>query len=134
MTTPTKRLKRIPETFTDTDGIERVRIALREPGTFAVLDLDDAAAWTEAGLTWQWGLDRDGYVVVGVTGKGATPVSRLLLAAVSGERVSYVDGDRCNLRRCNLRITRAGEAELAVEAFHTQQAARRAAEEVRVQR
>lgn len=129
MTTPVKRPKRTPETLTDVNGTTYARIALREPGTFAVLDADDASTWTHAGLTWQWGLSRDGYVVASLPRKGPISVARLLLAARSGERVVYIDGDRRNLRRSNLRISTVGATAAAFDAFHQRQATRRAAEE-----
>ncbi len=41
------RIKRSPETFTDTDGIERVRVPLATEGKVAIVDVDDLTAWVK---------------------------------------------------------------------------------------
>lgn len=72
----------------------------------AVLSYNDYQHLVELGLSPNWHLSGGnvcGYALK-TNGDVKVPVARLLLRAMSGEKVRYHDGDRLNLRRGNLSL------------------------------
>ncbi|MGE8227020.1 MAG: hypothetical protein ACN6RK_14655 [Stenotrophomonas sp.] len=127
-------IKRIPEQFTDADGVIRMRVELARHGTKVVIDTADLEAIAAAGISLNWSLGPDGYPRVNVPGAGPCAVARLILGAKRGERVCYLDGNPLNLRGSNLTIARKRSAQAraaALAAFLTKQASARAAREVK---
>ncbi len=121
-----KTPSRQPETFTDTDGVARCRVPLARGG-YAVLDLEDMHAIAAARITWNWYANRHGYVVTNVPRQGVCSVARLIVGAGDGERVTFADGDKLNLRRANLRVNEGREPRVDFAAFMARQAAARKA-------
>lgn len=127
-------IKRIPEQFTDADGVIRMRVELARHGTKVVIDTADLEAIAGAGISLNWSLGLDGYPRVNVPGVGTCAIARLILGAKRGERVCYLDSNPLNLRRANLTIARKRSAQAhaaALAAFLTKQANARAAREVK---
>lgn len=127
-------IKRIPEQFTDADGVIRMRVELARHGTKVVIDTADLEAIAGAGISLNWSLGLDGYPRTYVSGIGPYAVARLILGAKPGERACYLDGNPLNLRRSNLTIARRRSAKssaAALAAFLTKQANARAAREVK---
>jgi hypothetical protein len=94
----------------DTDGERIALVPLANQRQPAKLLAEDLTAVLEAGYTDQWTCNSDGkghgYVrcgVNGVRGNLAT-VARLIVEPPKGYRVTYLDGDRLNLRRDNLKL------------------------------
>lgn len=103
------------ETFTDADGQQCVRLCLSGREVSAELYADDFAALLASGVSPFWFLcwnKREGvqYVRATVPGHNKRAVARLLTRAGKGEKVTYRDGNRLNLRRGNLVIARGGSA------------------------
>lgn len=80
------------------------------PGVFAVVDEADYQRLTERGVSTTWYLNSNGrghhYVrcyLPDVAG-GLGLVARLILEPGTGRKVTYANGDRLDLRRCNIRV------------------------------
>jgi hypothetical protein len=94
----------------DADCVPIVVIPLASGGNAKML-YEDWCAWNARGLPTRWTANPNGsgqaYVRAArtmATGRLIT-VPRVLMDAGRGEIVEYVDGDRANLRRDNLRLT-----------------------------
>lgn len=125
--------KRIPQFYKDGSGIERARMPLATPGTFATLDAADMRTLLAMGVSTFWCIKRDGYVAVNVPGSGPQPVARLVMGAGNTERVSYRDGDKLNLTADNLTTTRKQETRVDLAALLELQAEARKAREAAAQ-
>ena len=121
--------KRTPEFYKDGNDIERARVPLAKPGTFAILDAVDMRTLLAMGVSTQWCIKKDGYVAVNVSGAGQIPVARLIAGAGPGERVSFKDGDKLNLQGDNLKVTRKDDNRVNLEALLALQAKGRKARE-----
>lgn len=105
-----------PEYTTDTDGQELAHIALANTDQRATLYAEDFRQLMVEGWSRHWTLANTGgrfeYVLANVRGPmnnpRTVPVARLIAQAAKGRRVTYIDGDRTNLRRDNLRIVKGG--------------------------
>ena len=119
--------KRIPEFFTDSGGVELARAPLAASGTFATLCASDMKTLLVAGVSANWCTNHSGYVAVNIPRLGPVPVARLITGASTGERVTYRDDDRRNLRHENLLITVNNVPRVDVEALRSMQAEARQA-------
>lgn len=104
-----------PEHFTDEQGQSCVRVRLSRRDACAELYAEDYAALTASGVSPFWFLcwnKRDGvqYVRASVPGDNKRAVARLITGAGKGEQVTHRDGNRLNLRRDNLQVSRCGTA------------------------
>jgi hypothetical protein len=105
-----------PEFTTDADGLELAHVALANTEQRATLHADDFRQLMAAGWSKHWALTNTGgrfeYVLAYARGPlnnpRTVPVARLIAQAPKGRRVTYIDGDRTNLRRDNLRIVKGG--------------------------
>lgn len=108
----TKNLKRLPTFTTDGDGVAIARVPLAN-GTCAIVETADWEDLLSRGLTPHWTLNDDGkgrgYVRC-QGGGNLVMVSRQITGARRGEIVGYRNGDRRDLRRSNLYVTRGGRA------------------------
>lgn len=121
--------KRIPQFYKDGSGIERARMPLARPGTFATLNANDLRTLLALGVSANWYENRHGYVAVNIPGTGPVPVARLVIGAGEKERVSYADGDKLNLQVENLTIGRKHERRVNLAALLAMQAETRKARE-----
>lgn len=93
-----------------------VRVELANPrGVFATLDLEDFDRLVEQGHSTSWFLNGAGpyrYVRSKTTRYlgGNETVARVILGSPRGYAVSYLNGDRLDLRRANLSLRAAGRA------------------------
>jgi hypothetical protein len=90
---------------------ERGRQIVRVPlgprsGLFAEIFKEDWDHLIKLGLSPNWNIMRNGYVIAscGKASGGHVVVARVLMNPNSGESVAYVDGNRTNLRRNNLKL------------------------------
>lgn len=93
------------------DGEEVVRVELvGHKGVFATVDAASFAKLPEAARRGRWYLNRGytglSYVKFSDAGGTTQSVARALAKARRGEIVSFRNGDRLDLRRGNLRVTR----------------------------
>lgn len=113
-----KKMQQAPTTYsTDANGNRLAHVALSGTDQRATLYADDLERVLAEGWSpfWSWSNvgSRYRYVLVcaGAPGSGrrrSMTVARLLAGAGKGRRVEYIDGDRANLRRDNLRIVKGG--------------------------
>ena len=99
--------------FTDKHSNELVQVPLGRTGSaFATLYKSDFEYLLSIGLSKSWNTYPNGIVTApAYRAKGSqVTVARVLLDADIGENVQYVDGDRLNLRRENLRLVNGGWA------------------------
>lgn len=97
------------------DGIERVFVPVRGAG-YARIDAHDYDRLAACGLSFDWFTSIDAHGALHVQAPSRAParcpvlsVARVVTGAAPSERVKFVDGDRLNLLRSNLRrSTRAG--------------------------
>lgn len=90
-------------------------VVLQE-GSLARIDLADLEDLEQRGLTGRMRLSSNGcgrsYVVMHLPerarGLGLVTVASLIVGRLPGEGVSYANGNRLDLRRCNLIVTRRG--------------------------
>lgn len=109
----------IVENQTSSDIAERefVRVPItNRPGVYAKVDRGAFDRFAASGRSLSWFLNENGrgsfYVRFSApefVGQVET-VARVLIGAGRGEQVEYVNGDRLDLRRENLRIGRSGKA------------------------
>ena len=119
--------KRAPEFFTDSNGAHLARVPLAAAGTFATLYASDMKTLVASGVSPNWSTNRSGYVAVNIPRLGPVPVARLIMGASNGERVTYKDSDRRNLRHDNLEITLNHVPRVDVESLRAMQAEARQA-------
>lgn len=114
-----------PEFTTDADGNRLVHVALACTHERATLYAEDYERVIADGFSPYWAIASTGgrqrYVLVQArspsnVGRSLT-VARLVAQAGKGQRVGYSDGDRLNLRRENLVLTK-GPAKAAVDWLH----------------
>lgn len=101
--------------FTDATGRCCTRVPLANSPLYAVLLTEDFERLTAAGLTRNWGLNRNksegqAYVCAKVTGANTISVSRLVTGAGRRQIVRYGNGDRLDLRAENLYVSKGGTA------------------------
>lgn len=105
-----------PEFTTDADGQELAHIALANTDRRATLYAEDFQRLMDAGWSPHWSLTNTGWRFAYVLAHACNPMNRsrsitlarLIAQAAKGQRVTYADGDRTNLRRDNLRIVKGG--------------------------
>jgi hypothetical protein len=105
-----------PEFTTDADGQELTHVALANTDQRATLYAEDFRHLMDAGWSRHWALTNTGgrfeYVLAYARGPMNNPrtitLARLIAQAAKGQRVTYADGDRTNLRRDNLVIVKGG--------------------------
>ena len=119
--------KRTPEFFTDGSGAELARVPLAVAGTYATLRASDMQALLQAGVSTNWCVNHSGYIAVNIPRLGPVPLARLIECASDGERVTYKDGNRLNLRGDNLVIERNHAVRVDIEALRTRLATERQA-------
>lgn len=121
---------RKPQFYKDGDGNELARMPLARAGTFATLDAPDLRTLLAMGVSTNWHVNMrmGGYVVVNIPGKGPLPVARLVMGAADGERVTYKDEDKLNLRNSNLTTKRNHTPRVDLPALMAIQAASRKAQ------
>ena len=82
------------------------------PGQYAKVNTQDLRRLEAAGIRGAWFLNSNGrgryYVRVKYRGNLST-VARLILGEPSRQMVSYLDGDRTNLCRNNLKLGKSGK-------------------------
>jgi|GEM_PF-3228268 len=112
-----KKMQQPAPTFTiDSEGRELAHVALANTDQRAVLYAEDYHRILDAGWSRYWSHTNTGgrfrQVLVNAAGPQGRPrsltVARLVAEAPKGYRVEYIDGDRCNLRRDNLRLVKGG--------------------------
>jgi hypothetical protein len=90
----------------DTDGSAIVKISLiNQDDKEAILDEEDLLLLMSLGVSPCWLLTSNL-----VLARGKISVARLIVDAKAREKIKYVDGNSCNLRRSNLFITVGGSA------------------------
>lgn len=105
-----------PEFTTDADGQQLAHVALANTNKRATLYAEDHAWLMAKGWSPYWSLTNTGgrhdYVLANARGPRDTPrtitIARLIAQAAKGQRVTYADGDRTNLRRDNLVVVKGG--------------------------
>lgn len=105
-----------PEYTTDADGQELAYIALANTDRRATLYAEDFQRLRDAGWSPHWSLTNTGgrfaYVLAHARNTMNRPrsitLARLVAQAAKGQRITYADGDRTNLRRDNLLIVKGG--------------------------
>lgn len=101
--------------FKDAAGRSCTRVPLANSPLYAVLLAEDFERLTAAGLTHNWGLNRNknegqAYVCAKVTGANTISVARLITGARWKQIVRYRNGDHLDLRPENLFVTKGGKA------------------------
>lgn len=120
-----KQQQAAPEETTDADGQQLVHVALANTDQRATLYAEDFQRWLAAGFPLFWSFVNTGgrfqYVLANVRSPSnsarTVPVARWIADAGKGQRVSYADGDRLNLRRDNLVVVKGGGAAKAAAAW-----------------
>ncbi|MHB1058063.1 MAG: hypothetical protein ACYC0F_09300 [Rhodanobacter sp.] len=110
------RQQAAPEYTTDADGQQLVHIALANTDQRATLYAEDFQRLMDAGWPPYWSLTNTGgrfdYVLAYARSPMNRPrsitLARLIAQAAKGQRITYADGDRTNLRRDNLLIVKGG--------------------------
>lgn len=106
-------MERQPKFYTAPDGNEYALVPLANTTLQAVVDAGTYRALRARGISANWrlsqGARRIGYPAVTVLGQPQL-VARLIAGVAPGRQVSYRDGNRLNLRRENLRVSRARHA------------------------
>jgi hypothetical protein len=105
-----------PQFTTDADGQRLVHVALANSQQRATLYAEDFLWLMNDGWSPYWSLTNTGGRFEYVLANGRSPLNkprtvtlaRLIAQAAKGRRVTYLDGDRTNLRRDNLRIVKGG--------------------------
>jgi hypothetical protein len=105
-----------PEFTTDDNGQQLAHVALANTNQRATLYAEDYAWLMSEGWSPFWSLTNTGgrydYVLANARGPRDNPrtvtLARLIAQAAKGQRVTYADGDRTNLRRDNLVIVKGG--------------------------
>lgn len=106
-----------PTTFTtDAHGQRLAHVAMANTSQRATLYAEDLERMIAAGWSPYWSLTNTGGRFLYVLARAANPsgryrsvtVARLIAAPSKGFRVQYIDGDRCNLRRDDLRVVKGG--------------------------
>jgi hypothetical protein len=111
-----KRKQSTPEFTTDAGGQRLVRVSLANTDQRAMLYAEDYQRLMDAGFSSCWAVTSTGgrfqYVLANARnpqdGKRSITIARLVAKAGKGQRVTYVDGDRLNLRGENLAIVKGG--------------------------
>jgi len=127
-----KKMQQAPTTFTtDAHGQRLAHVALANTSQRATLYAEDLERLIAAGWSPYWSLTNTGarflYVLTGAANprgrKRSVTVARLIAQPAKGFRVQYIDGDRCNLRRDNLRTAKGGgHAPTPAAALHPRRA------------
>jgi hypothetical protein len=85
----------------DTDGSAIVKVSLiNQDNKEAILNEEDFNLLLSLGVSPCWLLTSNL-----VLSRGKISVARIIHDAKAGEKIKYIDGDPCNLRRSNLFIT-----------------------------
>lgn len=123
-----KKMQQAPTTFTtDAHGQRLAHVALANTSQRATLYAEDLERLLAAGWSPYWTHTSTGGRFRYVLARAANPrgrqrsitVARLIVQTAKGFRVEYIDGDRCNLRRDNLRAVKGGGyAPTAAAALH----------------
>lgn len=112
-----KKMQQAPTTFTtDARGQRLAHVALANTSQRATLYAEDLERLLAAGWSPYWTHTSTGGRFRYVLARAANPrgrqrsitVARLIAEPAKGFRVQYIDGDRCNLRRDNLRVVKGG--------------------------
>lgn len=97
------------------DGRTTVFVPLRDHAGFAAIDAPDFDRLTACGLSADWFVARDAWGSAHVQAPSSNArhypvlrVARLVTGAAPHQRVRFLDGDRFNLRRANLRVCERG--------------------------
>lgn len=114
MTTTTARALKRPPTFTHDERGQPIAIVPLANGHSARLDRCDWESLLQRGITGNWTFNEVGkghaYVRAKALGKKLVMIAREILGARPGEIVGYRNGDRTDLRRSNLLLSRGGRA------------------------
>ncbi len=89
------------------NGVSLVPLSNRGSGSLAVVDTDDLHMVESLGLSLRWTRHPKSGVVVApasLAAGGHVTVARVLLDALPGQNVKFIDGDPTNLRRSNLSL------------------------------
>jgi hypothetical protein len=111
-----KKQQAAPEHTTTADGRQLVHVALANTNQRATLYAEDFQRWLAAGFSPFWTLTSTGgrfrYVLANTRSPSnsarTVPVARWIADARKGQRVSYADGDRLNMRSENLAVVKGG--------------------------
>lgn len=105
-----------PEFTTDADGLRLAHVALANTDKRVTLYAEDYDRLITDGWSRHWALTNTGgrFEFVLVNGRGphdrtrTVTVARLIARCGKGQRTHYADGDRTNLRRDNLTVSKGG--------------------------